>query len=176
MGFIVCIDCGTTVPGAAQKRRCERCRKAWNRRRSVRTLAPGETLPAGEPLRRIAQHGYVELRWKVDTRSYVRIYEHQVTNGRVTTAEQVHHVNRVKHDNRPENLRHLSEAEHAAEHNDVAWWAEADRLYTAGLGTYRIARIVGRHPVTVWRGLVKFGTRLRRNDPATAPIRRWRQP
>lgn len=70
----------------------------------IRSLKAGDPIPPGEPRRYLSSHGYVRLRWKVGKRRYVEVYEHRVVDGVVTDAPQVHHHNRVKHDNRPENL------------------------------------------------------------------------
>lgn len=61
------------------------------------------------------------------------VYEHRVVVERLlgrllTPDEQVHHINRIKTDNRPENLCVVSKAEHLAEHR-----TEHDEQRRAGL-------------------------------------------
>lgn len=72
----------------------------------------------------VASNGYVlvKARWHpaADSRGYV--YEHRLVAERLLgrplrEGEQVHHLNHVKTDNRPENLRVMaSQQHHAAEH------------------------------------------------------------
>lgn len=159
MNTITCVDCGATVEGARQKRRCAPCRKL-RARTTTRTLSPGEKIPTGTPRRYLRNHGYIELRWTVAPMSQVRAYEHQIVNGHMTTADQVHHRNHQRDDNRAENLKPMSHAEHHAEHRGE-WWEKAANLYADGMGTYRIAKIVGADPSTVFRALVKMGVPTR---------------
>lgn len=91
----------------------------------------------------------------------VRAYEHQIIDGRMTAAEQVHHRNLQRDDNHPNNLHHITVVEHHEYHRGD-WWAEAAQLYTDGMGTYRIARLVHANPTTVYRALVKMGIPLRK--------------
>jgi HNH endonuclease len=88
--------------------------------KTIRQLKAGEELPPGEPRRYVSGRGYIRLRWRLGDGSYVEVYEHRVIDGRVTTAEQVHHKNRNRSDNRPQNLEHLSAEAHSAEHHHEA--------------------------------------------------------
>jgi hypothetical protein len=171
MPLITCIGCGTTVEGARQRRRCAPCRKAQWRQTTRRTLAPGEEVPTDEPKRHVRRHGYVLLIWRIGTRQYVQTYEHRVINGRVTTAEHVHHVNHDRADNRPENLRPLSAVEHAAEHGNPRWWVQAARMYSSGLSTYQIGKQLTRNPATVYRALIQLGVPLRKEARIAIPHR-----
>lgn len=89
---------------------------------------------------RFHEDGHVLVR-AADGRVYKRPYRYLRTDGYVTTwrrgrkelehrvvgeemvgrplldEEQVHHKNKIRHDNRPENLEVVSTEEHAAEHN-----------------------------------------------------------
>jgi hypothetical protein len=67
-------------------------------------------------MRSNAGHGYIRLRWKVGTNQYVDAYEHRIVDGRITDAPHVHHRNGQRHDNRPDNLAHVSELDHHAAH------------------------------------------------------------
>jgi hypothetical protein len=80
-------------------------------------LRAGERLPAGVPKRYLFGNGYVRLRWRVGTRSYVEVYEHRVDGDRVTSAPVVHHEDHRRDNNDPGNLKHLaSRAEHVKIH------------------------------------------------------------
>jgi HNH endonuclease len=163
-----CEICGTTIVGAPQRRFCRPCR---NKRcgNTIRTLKPGERVPDGAPRRHPSDHGYIRLRWKVGTKAYVETYEHRVIDGRVTTEEHVHHVNGVRTDNRPENLRPMSAEDHSVVHGDPVWWVRAARLYTSGLSTYQVGKRLTRDPASVYRALVKMGVPLRKEARIAIP-------
>lgn len=90
----------------------------------IRQLRAGQRIPEGEPKRYRSGHGYVRLRWRVAPLQYLEVYEHRVVDGRVTEADEVHHENKQRDDNRPENLEPLTRAEHRARHD-----AERERRY-----------------------------------------------
>ena len=162
--------CDAMITGSPQKRFCANCRpKRYTR--TVRYLARGEQVPPGEPQQQRRSHGYVALRWRIGTYEYVETYEHRVFNGRVTTADEVHHENRDRGDNREENLSPLTVAEHHALHGPVEWWAEAAKLYAGGLSTYQIGNQLGRNPTSVYRALVKLGVPLRKEARIAVPHR-----
>ncbi len=74
--------------------------------------------------RTVTQHGYVLIRLPghhlADVRGYV--YEHRLVaeedGRRLKKGEEVHHENRVRHDNRPDNLEPLMRPEHMLRHRD----------------------------------------------------------
>lgn len=83
----------------------------------IEWLGPGQKVPDCQPKRYFNKNtGYVRLRWLVGTQHYVECYEHRVVDGYVTTADEVHHSNKDRTDNRPENLRFLSSDEHQELH------------------------------------------------------------
>lgn len=184
-----CAACGTGITGAAQKRFCRPCRNA-RYKVTIRTLEAGEHVPSDAPRRYASSHGYVRLRWRVGSKSYVETYEHRVWGGQVTEAEHVHHLNEVRSDNRPENLRPLSSAEHRAAHMGGTvhrhsgadgcaiivkpWHEDAARLYPTGLSTYQIGKQLGRDAASVYRALVKLGVPMRKEARVAIPNREQR--
>lgn len=129
----------------------------------IRQLRAGEAVPMAPPRRYRSGQGYIRLRWTVAPHQQVEVYEHRVVDGRVTTAEHVHHRNRRRDDNRPENLAHLSAAEHAIEHAaDDDRNAEIVRLYGAGISTMKIAAQFDLNNTTVRKVLLAAGLRLRK--------------
>jgi hypothetical protein len=85
---------------------------------SIRRLRDDEPVPTSKPRRYRHSEGYVILRWRVATQTYVEAFEHRIVTGRVS--EDVHHINGNKTDNRPENLMPMSRAEHARLHARMA--------------------------------------------------------
>lgn len=75
-------------------------------------------MPEGQPKRYLNDAGYVRLRWKVGVEEYVEVYEHRLVAGMPPEEMHVHHRNRVRADNRAENLQVLTFEEHRALHLD----------------------------------------------------------
>lgn len=141
------------------------CVRLWLRtrprrqtRQSIRRLRDDEPLPSGEPERYKAGSGYVVLRWKVGVRSYVECLEHRAVAGR--HLPEVHHRNRMRDDNRPENLLPVTTLEHGEQHSTIKF-DEAARLYASGWSLVALARRYGVHYVSVLRFLKKRGVAIR---------------
>jgi AraC-like DNA-binding protein len=162
---------------------------------TIRKLRHDEPVPDGEPKRYRNGTGYVRLRWLVAPQTYVEEYEHRIVAGRPHPRFDVHHLNGVKDDNRPENLRVLTRAEHAALHGvdreslyapyrsrsakEKAERARANRekrearrgrireLYEEGLTTTEVAAVLGLTAGTVSRELRAAGGVARSTGPTT---------
>lgn len=165
-------------------------------RATIRQLRPGEVAPNCEPKRYPrSTDGYVRLRWLVGTQTYVETYEHRVRDGRVTTAEHVHHDNVTPDDNRPENLIELTADEHNALHAGVRrgtgeYWPHRSKiardkalnaerirqertaevahwceLYRQGKTIAEIGELVGRHHSQISRRLRAAGVEMRKYRP-----------
>lgn len=157
------------MTGAPQKRFCsKRCRNLGYRV-PIRQLRAGEAVPKGDPARYLSGHGYVRLRWKTET-EYVEVYEHRVHGGRVTKAEEVHHVNRNRSDNSPENLMPMTVVEHKNAHRPD-WWTVAAELYLSGLSMKQVGDRLGRDSGTVYRGLKRMGIATRSEKRIAIPNR-----
>ena len=138
----------------------------------IRTLKAGEVVPSAPPRRYVAAHGYVRLRWTVGPGpgDQVEVYEHRVVDGRVTTAEHVHHRNHKRDDNRPENLAHLTAEQHAAEHADSKRDAEIVSLYQQGWSTVRLGSRFNLNPSSVRKALLRSGVALRSPSDYVQPV------
>ena len=132
---------------------------------SIRRLRDDEPLPPHEPKRYHRANGYVILRWRVGVEEYVEVYEHRIIAGR-PVGKHVHHINRNRADNRPENLKRVTSKEHGAEHVSFDL-AEACRLYELGWTLHQLSRRYGVHHVTVLRALKARGVQMR---PAVRPV------
>lgn len=80
----------------------------------IRTLRPGDPVPAGEPRRYLSRDGYMRLRWLVGPDQYVEVYEHRLVAG--LPEGHVHHKDHNKLNNDPANLEVLDIVEHARHH------------------------------------------------------------
>ncbi len=132
---------------------------------SIRRLRPGEAIPTSEPRRYRTSDGYIVLRWKTGVRTYLDALEHRIVNGRITTAEHIHHINHSTTDNRPSNLEGLTPKEHREKHSRVDW-VDAWRLYKQGSSTIEVGDKLGCSASQISRGLRQRGHTLR--DPGVA--------
>lgn len=70
--------------------------------------------------RAIRKDGYIEVKVGIHQRRLEhRVIVEQAIGRKLTTNEQVHHINGVKHDNRIENLQLLTNAEHQKLHDHL---------------------------------------------------------
>lgn len=125
---------------------------------STRRLRADEHIPAGTPRRFHTVDGYILLRWRLGVGEYVEALEHRVIAGRL--APEVHHKNRQRDDNRPENLLPVSSLEHGSEHSRINF-SEAAELYAGGWSLPDLAHRYGVHNSTVLRFLRRRGVTLR---------------
>jgi Mor family transcriptional regulator len=161
---------GVLQRGAAQTRAS--AEPTIKQKTTIRQLKPGEPLPPGPPKRYKAGHGYIRLRWKIAPRQYVETYEHRLDGDHVTTAEHVHHKNRRRDDNRPDNLKPLSAAEHA-EHHTEEYHRRAHRmakLYEEGWSTVELSRKFRISTTCVYRRLVDVGVTMRSAEERRAEV------
>jgi len=135
----------------------------------IRSLKPGEPIPAGSPGRYRSSEGYIRLRWWLSPTESVEVYEHRVVDGRVTDAPHVHHLNGVKDDNRPDNLIALTPAEHRRHHRSIDR-AELIDLYEGGMSTAAIERTLGINRGNVSKMLRSEGVEMR---PRRQVTRQW---
>lgn len=142
------------------------------KKRTIRSLKPGEEVPPGAPRRYPNDRGYMRLRWKVGTGQYVEAYEHRVVDGVVTDAEHVHHLNHQVDDNRPDNLRPMSAAEHRSAHREerVPQWQEMRVMYEQGTSSGQVAKHFGCDESTVWRALDRQGVTFRSSSDYAAVL------
>jgi hypothetical protein len=127
--------------------------------KKIRTLRPGEKVPTGKPTRWVNE-GYVNLRWRIAVGEFVETLEHRVVDGYVTTAPEVHHVNRHKADNRSENLEYVTGAEHKHLHREIPD-AEIVEMYNQGMSLREISEATGWHRAALGRAIRRSGLKVR---------------
>lgn len=125
----------------------------------IRRLRDDEPIPAAPPRRYLSDAGYMRLRWRIAPGQYVEEYEHRVVAGRPTGAS-VHHINGVRDDNRPENLRVVTDMEHGFEHRRIDD-EQVAALYLSGMSTIDVGKTLGCHSSAVSRSLKRSGTPTR---------------
>jgi hypothetical protein len=114
------------------------------RRRTIRTLAPSEPDPSGEPRRYESAGGYVRLRWKVAPGEYVERYEREEDGSLLRTRATW----------RPGQPRAKPPARVDRE--------RVRRLHEEGLRQVEIAKLLGCNTGTVSRALASIGVAARR--------------
>lgn len=128
---------------------------------SIRQLKSGERIPDA-PARRYLNrsNGYVRLRWTVAPRTQVEVYEHRVDPDGVVVDGVVHHDDRNRANNSPDNLHvHSDAASHMKEHRTDDERIAA--LYQEGLTTTEISARLGVRASTAYRSLVRQGEKIR---------------
>lgn len=128
----------------------------------IRSIPPGSPIPTGTPKRYYNAPGYVRLRWKMAPYTYLECFEHRVVDGMIVAGNvERHHINRVRDDNRPENLATLTPEEHDREHHHCDVLEDIVRLYREGHSTVAVGRMVDRDPAVVYRHLIAQGVPIR---------------
>jgi len=166
-----CEGCGRAFApvSGSQGRFCQRsCWYAWRsaqpsqaRARHIREMVSGAAVPPGQPGRYPDRAGYVRLRWRVGACEYVECREHRFIHG-LPVGQHVHHLNGIKHDNRPENLEQMPPGDHARLHHPSRFdQAEIARLYRSGLTMQQIAEQFGTHSGRISRVLKAAGVQAR---------------
>jgi Homeodomain-like domain/HNH endonuclease len=127
---------------------------------AIRTLKPGETVPPFPPKRYASSQGYIRLRWRVSKNEHVEAYEHRVFDGRITLADEVHHIDHDKTNNDPTNLRQTTTKGHGRYHQTLDR-SRMVELYQQGYSTPQIGEQMGCNATTVYRALVAEGIQPR---------------
>lgn len=127
----------------------------------IRQLRSGEHIPVGKPGRYLNKsNGYVRLRWTIAPRTRVEVYEHRVDPEGVVVDGVVHHEDRDRANNSPDNLHvHPDVVSHMKEHR--ADDAQIAAMYREGLTTTQIAARLGICDSTAYRSLVRQGESIR---------------
>lgn len=127
------------APGSPHRCPCGQPRFRYNQTCSAECAhkylgAPVWSAPEGSRFKR--PNGYVMVKVRVGPNDWANVYEHrlvmQAKLGRpLRTGEEVHHLNGVKDDNRPENLELWSSSQPAGQRisDKLAWAREILALY-----------------------------------------------
>lgn len=126
-----------------------------SRRYKVRRARSLSEIPDLEPKRYLTSSGYFVLRWRLDTCSYLECLEHRYVMG-IPRGRHVHHINKIKTDNRPENLRVVTSSEHRREHRTVDR-VSLRRLASGKITQAEIAAELACHPAAVSRVVKELG-------------------
>ena len=132
---------------------------------AIRTATSLDQIPNVEPKRYLNAFGYWRLRWRIGKGEYVEAYEHRYLMGLPGPGFHVHHLNHDRQDNRPENLRVMTRAEHVRHHGDdkMADDQAVIQLYQQGLSMPEVGRRLGLNAGTVSRILKRNGIKARTN-------------
>lgn len=107
--------------------------------------------------------GYIMLNWRIGRAEWVRAFEHRIVDGKVTTAEHVHHINGIKDDNRPANLAFITKSEHSSLHNRVEYdETAACEMYLSGASSIATGKAFGVSSASILRMLDRRGIGRRR--------------
>lgn len=127
----------------------------------IRQLKPGDPIPSGTPKRYPNDRGYIRLRWRIASKMYVECYEHRLACG-LPAGKVIHHENRIKSDNRPQNLKPLTHSEHMKGCHGYQFDVdEAARLYEQGFTTTALAEMFGTFASSVVRAFHDRGIECR---------------
>jgi HNH endonuclease len=141
-GNRICAECKIILPAYRKHSRCKQCRKDYIcPERNLEKVVWKDQKCNGcktEPTRRIKRSGYIMLLNRDHHRSQQNgyVYEHIIVmedkiGRRLIARENVHHINGIKDDNRPENLELWSTSQPAGQRvsDKVEWAEEILKLY-----------------------------------------------
>ena len=137
-------------------------------KKTYRRLRQGDRIPETKPLIYKTSDGYICYRWTVSDTEYVEALEHRIVAG-IVDGRHVHHINRNRSDNSPENLEIVTSPEHHRRHRRIND-DEVAALYLRGLTQPQIAQRLGVNSGSVSRSLARRGVRVISGERQAAPV------